>query len=994
LKGGFLNFEDYLKMQEFIHPSTRAIIIDEQSTFVSSQGLTLLFSAFTSDRGEDNVIKRMTTPSEFVFHYKTPNMPKHGQAAYNNLEWLAGGGAIDCIRVMPENAGYSHATLNVQTKESVKQVYDIENNLVVVPDVTIRNVIHFTNVNNTSKEALQTELKLREKGKTVDGFENHTLLTVRPKGRGKDYDRMGFILKINTSYDTTYPFRCYDFYTVQENESGSLETLEGPLLVSLDPEAVSNGNESLHIKHVVEKYGNYFIVETNDDEFYKLGEIVNPNVHPRILDFFGATPRLNADDEPEVYFSEITQKDEDIHLSLVKYHAGLPTSDLNFIDANDEIESAVVSVDNGVRLSKYASRLESVESGLLALSRFRKNSYKQLMDSVSKVVDNAGTYELDGGTLKPSIDAFNAAFSAMTTAEDVYDATDPLNVEVKQQNLDALKLASDYCKDRIKDMTKLMIKSLDYSRAVRDTEATLNTLVSIYDITSSMGSYEVVSIRTTAERGRVMVAESKLMVGKTENVPTRLTVAEEAMNVARRAISMAESVEVNLAGHDDPVIAAKDQPQADAAIASAKTQFNVCAGLLELAKDPYMLTEEVEPAVNDFVTAVEVLLTYAKSALRLAGIEVQLYVMKEIESEVQAAINAILVSAFESVGTVASATTPELKKAIEDNMKVFVDIAKIRADDDRYNTHTLLLRSLDLHVPFMMGSDGDLDDSNPTLKANTTRDLLIKAFKGLIDDSIMDKKMHPIDMILDANYPVPVKYAMVDLVTKLRDDFISINDTNFLANASQAVDFRKNTFNVSNRMVSIFTQDGVKYDEFTGKDQRFTSTYLLASKIPTNDRLFGLQRNFVGPRRGTVSGMTLTWAPNEIWMEELYKRKVNYIRKDPDQTYFDSQETSQMWNSPLSMICNIRIILRIKREVEILSENYKHEYNDSDTLTNYNKILSDYLTKWTLNKACKEISGSAYASDYDKSQRILRVKIGMKFTDIIERIFIDLSVSR
>jgi len=981
-------------MKEFIHPSTRAIIVDENSTFVTSQGLTLLFSAFTSDKGEDNVLRRMTSPTEYIFNYSSPNIEKHGQASYNNLEWLASGGMIDCLRVMPDNSGFAHATVNIQTKKSVKQVFDVNGELVVLPDVTVRTVVHYTNANNTSKEALSTELKLREKGKTIDGFDNHTLLTVRPKGRGKAYNNMGFILQLNPTYDTTYSFRCYDYYTVQINESGSLETLEGPFLVSLDPEAISNGNESLHISHVVEKYGNYFAIETNNDEFYELGETINPNVHPRILDFFTGVDRLDAEDKSEVYFDETTQKDESVHISLVRYDNGLPTDEMNFVNPDDEIEAAIVSVDNGNRLNKYASRVLAYENARYILSRFRNNAYAATMNLVATVSDSGGTYVLDAGELKNDRTVYDSSFASMTTAESVYDSTDPLEVDVKQQNFDALKLASDYCRDKMKLMIKSMHKSLDYSRAVRDTESTLNTLVAIYDLTSALDAYEVVSIKAAAERGRVITQEAQLLVAKTEGVAERIDAVKTSLTVAKKAINLAESIEIRLGDHEDPIIAAKDQPQADAMIQDAKTQYNAALALYEASIDPYLLFEEVESKVNDAVSAVEIALSTAKDAIALAGIEVQLYVLKENNTEVQTAINAILVSVFESMTTVSAASTPELKAAIETNMKNFIDLCGIKRDDERLNTHTLMLRNYNLYIPFLMGSDGDLDDSNPALKATTSINLLVKAYKGLIDEELIDKKLHPIDMILDANYPLPVKNAMVDLVTKIRDDFISINDTGFLANASQAVDFRKNQFNVSNRMVSIFTQDGTKYDEFTGRDQRFTSTYLLASKIPVNDGLYGLQRNFVGPRRGTVSGLTLTWAPNEIWMEELYKRKVNYVRKDPDRTYFDSQLTSQMFDSPLSLICNMRTILRIKREVEILSENYKHEYNDTETVSDYDKELNNYLSRWQENKACSEIKGSAYASDYDKSQRVMRVRVGMKFTDIIERIFIDLFVNK
>jgi len=980
-------------MQEYLHPSTRARLISENVTFVTSQGQTLLYSVFTSDKGPDNVITRMTSPSEYIFHYGAPNMEKHGQAGYNNVAWLESQGQVDCLRVMPEDAGYSHAIVNVQTKIGEKKVVkDINGNLVSMPNVEIRNVLHYTNINNISKESLINELKLRSIGKTIDGYSNNPLFVVFPKGRGKAYNNLGFSLKINTSYDTTYPFRMYDFYTTKLSETGAMENIEGPFNVALDPEAISNANESIHIKHVIEKNSQFFNIEFNNDVFYNIGETINPNVNPRSLDFFGGVDRLDENDQPMTYFDEVTQKDENIHISLQKYSEGAFTGLLNFVDGSDEIEGSIVAVDNGTRQSIQESRQYTVDNARYALSRFRKNAYRAMVEPVSTVVEGETGISLGECQLKEAYNDFVSSVATMSDAEAVYNLIDVADDSAKEAALNDLKLAADYSRIKANELIKVMLKSLDYSRAIRDTESSLNTLLSIYNITSSLNAYEAVSIKSISERGKVSKSLAELMIAKTDSQSVQISTAKSAMDIASLAIRTAESIEIRLGDDEDPVIAAKDQTQVDELLNTTKVQYNTALGLLDVAEDPYMLEEELVEAVDNLLSSVEVLMSYVEKSIMLAAVEVQLYTMKETKSSVDAAINSILVSVYDSLALVDNATTPELKKIIEDNMKAFIDISMNNASQSLLNSHTLVLSELSDTIPLMMGSDGSLDASNPVLKASTTRNLLIMGYKGLIDESILDKKIHPIDLILDANYELPVKEAMVYLVTKIRDDFMSINDTGFLANAKQAVDFRKNDFNVSSNMVAIFTQDGTRYDEYTGKNQRFTSTNLLASKIPASDVQYGLQRNFVGPKRGTVSGMDITWAPNETWMGELYKRKVNYIRSEPDRSYFDAQLTSQMFEDPYSLICNMRTALRIKREVEILAEDYKHEYNNVEVINSFNKNLNDYLNKWILNNACISISGSVYASEYDLSQRILRVKIGITFSNIIERVFIDIFV--
>ena len=969
---------------EYIHPHTHAKIIDESITFVTSQGTTLLFKVLVSDKGEDNVIRRMTSPSEYLFNYGTPDIKRHGQPGYDVLEWLMSGGSVDVLRVLPTNAGYAHATINIQTKATTKQVYDIEDALVEVPDVSLRTTVFYTGVNNTSKEALKTELLNRAKLDTIDGYENHCLCTFKPKGRGKGYNNLGFYIRLNTGLENTYPFRLYDFEAVEITEDGSIQSVESPFIVSFDPDAVSNNNESMFIKDVLEKYSEYYTVEFNEDEYFKLGEIVNPHVNPRVLDFIGGQTRLDSYENKEVYFDPTTQKDEDIHRSLIKYDdSHLPTSELNIVDADDEIEQAVVTIDNGNRVSRYESKQISVDNQMYILNRFRNNAFQTAMDLVAKVVDDEGTYVLESGEVKVALDAWNSSFTSLTTAEGVYSTTPDSPADVKQQNLDALKLAADYAKDKLKDLVKKMLKSLDYSRAVRDTEATLNTLVNIYDITSGLDAYEIVSIRTAAERGRVISSEAALTVAKTNSDTDKLLAVNSSLAVAKKAIWFASSVQ------------ATSEAAADAKIAAATAAYNTALASYNLATDPYLLASEIPALVNTAVANTESALGLAKDALVLAGLETQLAVLKESETEVDTAINSILVSVFESSGIVLAANTPTLKAIIETSMKNAIDYSKLRRDDAKLDTYYLLLRNYNLYLPFMTGSDGDLDDSNATLKNATQKSLYIMGYKGILDDSLLNKKQHPIDLVMDSNYDKDVKEAMNQLVINIRDDFMFIADTGLLANASQAVTYRQQDFRVSNFKVALFTQDGIKYDEYTGKDVRFTSTHLLHSKIPTNDNLYGIQKNFVGPRRGTINGMEISWSPNEIWMEELYKRQINYIRDDPDRIYFDSQLTSQNFTSSLSDICNVRTILRIKREVEIFSEDYKHEYNDADTISIYNRNLNqNVLQKWVTNKALKTISGSAYAGAYELAQKILRVKVGMVFTDLIERIFIDLYVNR
>jgi hypothetical protein len=302
------------------------------------------------------------------------------------------------------------------------------------------------------------------------------------------------------------------------------------------------------------------------------------------------------------------------------------------------------------------------------------------------------------------------------------------------------------------------------------------------------------------------------------------------------------------------------------------------------------------------------------------------------------------------------------------------------------------------------GSDGkiftkaEFDLLSPAEKtAAFTKDMLLaRGFGqgGYIDPTVTNKKEVVIDVVMDSNYNDSVKGAIVTFCSEIRGDCIAIIDTNFTATPQQALDWRKlNPF--STFYASIFTQDFIVDDAFSGSEIKVTSTYFLASKIPNIDEQYGLQYPFVGPRRGTISGFKkMSWNPTEPQKELLYKRQINYVESDIKRTKFGSQLTSQTVVSALSNINAVRTLLRIKRDVETLAEDYQFEFGDPQTYSNFQYNLNTYLQRWVANRACSIIKGQVYASAYDKQQKIARVRIDLTFNYVIERILIDLVVNR
>ena len=275
-------------------------------------------------------------------------------------------------------------------------------------------------------------------------------------------------------------------------------------------------------------------------------------------------------------------------------------------------------------------------------------------------------------------------------------------------------------------------------------------------------------------------------------------------------------------------------------------------------------------------------------------------------------------------------------------------------------------------------------------------ELVTAAYNGELNPSILDKLQWPIDVVLDANYDSNTKIAIQNFITQ-RGDCVAMLDVGFRNTVADTLDQRSSNagLQMSDYKVSIFGHNFIIGDTYNGLDIKVTAPYFLAKKIPVIDNAKGIQYPFVGPRDGVISGFkAINFYPNEFEKEDLYLAQINYVEKDPKRTNFGSQLTSQVQNSALSDINNVRALLRLKREVEYIMNEYRYTFNDKITLDDANYELGQYLQKWVTNRTCQSISGKVFRSDYDRQQKIARVRIELVFTGIIERIFTDIIINR
>ena len=348
-----------------------------------------------------------------------------------------------------------------------------------------------------------------------------------------------------------------------------------------------------------------------------------------------------------------------------------------------------------------------------------------------------------------------------------------------------------------------------------------------------------------------------------------------------------------------------------------------------------------------------------------------------------------------------------------------------------YNTRTLdYLTALDLpsknlgfingsnRIPYLRyGSNGKYTTdglvASDALKnqlhlSKTFEDMLIKAFMGLYDSSITQTALTEIDLILDADFTLPVKQAMIDFAQQRRDCF-TILDLNTNKTQVDYLDYRKNqlfstndnddleTIPVDTKFVALISGDRLVYDDITKKNIAVTHTYHLSTVIPTNDKLYGIGKNYQGVLRGLITDYIENKGsshPTEPEKEELYDNQVNYLTKTFKELYFDTQQTTLTKSSAFGEISKARAYFRIERIAKSVCNKTQWEYATEEVYKNLESSIATALESFVKDGTCEYIRPRVWADDYAKDNKLVYVYVELKFTDIIERVEITFNVAR
>ena len=258
----------------------------------------------------------------------------------------------------------------------------------------------------------------------------------------------------------------------------------------------------------------------------------------------------------------------------------------------------------------------------------------------------------------------------------------------------------------------------------------------------------------------------------------------------------------------------------------------------------------------------------------------------------------------------------------------------------------------------------------------------------------------PIDLLMDAGYPVTVKAAMANFVLSdnadepgIRPDiraYIDLYDAKSESTtiATKLPSTLPNDENVFYFWQSFTISDAVFAD---GKDMTVGPSYFLSKIVPANDIANGIQFPAAGTRRAELTDVVkMSENPLPDTKEELFNNHINYAEKDSRGYYFMSQRTSSKNSTALSFINNARVTCRIIHEINALARDYLFEFNDATTLQNMRSVLNKYITNWIANRTLSY--GEVDVAKNALSDEAVDVTLNIKFTGTIEVISIKLVI--
>lgn len=216
-------------------------IVDLGTYINAVPGTTAAICGLTK-KGEDNVLKLVSSRSAFVSEFGEPNINDYGkqfgQGPLNAFQFLGESGSLYFFRALPDDAAYANIVVNVLDNSNENATLSLTSS---------------SDVNNLN--ALKTIVGTETSGYPLPP--TYPLCAFYPIGRGEYYNSIGIKL---TTMSNSLEAGIY-VLDVYEKQSDGSEVIVESFQVSFDPMAVDASGESIFVENVLNTYSSILRAE-------------------------------------------------------------------------------------------------------------------------------------------------------------------------------------------------------------------------------------------------------------------------------------------------------------------------------------------------------------------------------------------------------------------------------------------------------------------------------------------------------------------------------------------------------------------------------------------------------------------------------------------------------------------------------------------------------------------------------------------------------------
>ena len=310
---------------------------------------------------------------------------------------------------------------------------------------------------------------------------------------------------------------------------------------------------------------------------------------------------------------------------------------------------------------------------------------------------------------------------------------------------------------------------------------------------------------------------------------------------------------------------------------------------------------------------------------------------------------------------------------------------------------TLADDSIDINseygIELTNGTNGDFGDAPFGTEAYDKQ--LINFFNGTFDDSIFDLDEYKIGAVFDANYSVPVKAAIADLVT-FREDCIFFRDLGIdVKSYYSIVEAVNNEKFIYNRFIADYLTNYQIYNPATGKRITVTCMYDFAPRMVSHflNGAFrptaGIANNFI---LDSAIPDTINFVPRitpTVNQKSLLDdMRVNYAIFQEGQCVMQSLYTSQEPYTQLSYVNNVLAIQEVARAVRAACPKFRYTFGSGSDFSEYARQVSIVLNNFTNNFA--ELGFTYQQNSFYADQKIFYAVITFRFNNWVQSEIFDL----